>query len=177
MEWFEALGIIEGCKAGAISEARAEELLREHKDHLRIIANHRNEDWADPLDTGAGEVSEGGRTSVLSAPRPGNIVGAAHPYFNRLMRVRAIAVDPREKIVEWEDGSLEKVQAKVYSAFSEAYTWTDADGNVRRTQDEVRSGPERFAKDPVGGPVMQFGAATSLLARLLEVAALRPAGV
>jgi len=177
VEWYEALGIIEGCKAGAISEDSAEELLFTHKDSLRIIANQANPECADPLDTGAGEVSDGPRTSTLTIPRAGDIVSAKHPYFNRLMRVSAIAVDPIEKIVEWEDGSLEKVQGRRFTAYSEPYTAHDVGGNTRRTRDEVRSGPERFAKDPAGGPVMQFGAATSLLARLLEVAALRPAGV
>lgn len=179
MEWYEARGILEALRLGHLSEERAEELLGSLGPQLRIITAQQHERWASPEDegaaliTGAPQVTSRVLVPISTSPAPGELVGGRHPLFQRVQRVTEIAAEFRPKIVEWEDGTLEKVQAKTFIAYGEWYTWTDKDGNVRRTRDETHSGPERFVKGD-DGVVRQYGAATSLLARLLEVAALAP---
>lgn len=180
MEWYEAAGIREALKHNQISEERAEALLRDHSSQLRIITATQHDRWASPVDEGAAIVQDGVSqpvsqplTPITTTPAAGELVGGRHPLFNRIQRVTEVACEFRVKIVEWQDGTLEKVQAKKFIAYGEWYTWTDKDGNVRRTRDETHSGSERFVKDD-NGVIHQYGAATGLLARLLEVAALVP---
>jgi hypothetical protein len=87
------------------------------------------------------------------------------PHYNRLERVESIEQMPGVKMVEWEDGTLAKVPVVSYWAWGRQYE--AADGRIVR--DHCRSGPERFSRDE-DGTVRQWGAASALLARLLEAA-------
>ncbi|MCX7800086.1 MAG: hypothetical protein N2109_07060 [Fimbriimonadales bacterium] len=91
------------------------------------------------------------------------------PAVNRIMGVQRIDTERSQRIYEWPDGRLEKVEVVVFVAVSEDYTTADG----RRVHDEVRSGPEELYIDD-SGKVFQHGAATALLARLLEYAAWLP---
>lgn len=94
---------------------------------------------------------------------------ARSPLVNRVMPVERIDAERTERIYEWPDGRLEKVGVTVFIAVSEDYTTADG----RRVRDEVRSGPEQVVKGE-DGTVLQYGAATALLARLLEPATWLP---
>lgn len=158
MEWYEADAIRKACLARAISEERALEILRDNLDDLRIVCAQRSDAYDRAED-----------------PR--------HPLFNRVQEVTQIDVETRDKVVEFTDDAsglahLEKVPATTVIAYGEWYTVTGgagigAVGPVRRTRDEVRSGTEVFKKD-ADGRVHQYGAATAMLARLLEVKAIQP---
>lgn len=155
MAWHEVRGIFEAARGRRMSERRAHELL------LDLLGKRV-------------ELAQGGTMAALSiiTNDPSGEAGDARvPAFNRVMAVERIQVERVPKVVEWADGSLERVEVVTYRARSEPYTTRDG----RRVQDEVFSGPEALKKDH--GAVAQYGAATSLLARLLEPAAWQPGDV
>lgn len=158
MEWYEAHGIRLACLSGALSEERAEQLLMENTGELRVITADVNQERDFVADTKS-------------------------PRFNRPALVSRIEKRVVRKPVEFLDDAtgerhLEMVPCVEYWAYSEPYTAsgaTNGTGPLRRTEDICKSGPERFVKGD-DGKIHQYGAATALLARLLEVAALQPVG-
>jgi len=152
MEWFEVRGLYEACLKRQVSEVRAAELLVELLDKTVI----RDGQCMAVL-------------NIVTSHPIGDDQNHASPFFNRIMPVERVDRLVFNKIVEWDGESLQKVGAICYEAISEAYTTADQ----RRSQDSVRSGPEHFRRTE-DGTVLQYGAATALLARLLEAAAYRP---
>lgn len=152
MEWFEVRGIYEACLSRKLSEARAAELLGELVDKTVIRDGQRME-----------------VLNIITSDPIGPSDDKRSPYFNRIMGVAKTEAIQTQKVMEWSDGSLEKVLVTVYSATSEMYTTADQ----RRVADEIRSGPEHVVKGD-DGKVYQYGAAVALLCRLLEPAAWAP---
>lgn len=114
-----------------------------------------------------------------------------HPAYNTLEPVASIEKMPKEKIIEWPSGDLEKIKYTVYVAHGTPYGVLPAeDGRLvdeagvfsgtrveaglspdaRETEDVCQSGPEGFIRQE-DGSVSQFGAASALVARLLEACA------
>lgn len=83
--------------------------------------------------------------------------------YNRLEPVDYIEEMSKPKIHEWPDGSLQRVSGMEYIAHSAPYD--AADGH--KTEDWTKSGTEGFVQAP-DGQVQHYGAASALLARLLE---------
>lgn len=132
---------------GVMTEQEAVVALNEYKDALRIVTSDRSQE-------------------------PNASDSPYNPSFNRINTVERIEAIEGSRIVEWKPGTddawFERVHCIGYRATSPLYTAPDG----RRTADFCQSFPERYVKDEETGKVEQFGAATSLLARLLEVAAL-----
>ncbi len=158
MEWYEASALRLACLGRALPEERAAQLLTENIDELRIICSQRS-DLLDRSDD------------------------ANSPFFNCIQRVTELAKATKRKPIEFTDDAtgekhLEMVECDEYIAYGEWYTVTGgagegAVGPVRRTRDEVHSGSEVFRKRD-DGQIHQYGAASALLARALEVKALQP---
>lgn len=148
---FEELrGIYEACTGWRIPEGRAVELLQ---GLIGAWVDRDGTKW--PV------------LSIITADRDGaeGAESSTSPFFNRIMPVVKVEAHWQPKVVEWENGTVERVNLTVWSALSEPYTTRDQ----RRVQDEVRSGPEVIAKRE-DGSISQYGAAVALLARLLEPA-------
>lgn len=148
---FEELrAIYEACLARRIAEGRAVELLQ------GLVGAWITRDGAKwPV------------LSIITADTDGaeGADSPTSPFINRVMPVEKVEAHWWPKMVEWEDGSAQRVNLTIWSATSEAYTTRDQ----RRVKDEVRSGPEIIAKRE-DGSIGQYGAAVALLARLLEPA-------
>ncbi|GIW17436.1 MAG: hypothetical protein KatS3mg064_0593 [Tepidiforma sp.] len=147
VEFERARAIREAALGNQVSEERAAELLAELLDKRVARAD--------------GEVPA---LAIITNDRVGD-GDARNPGVFRLMPVERVDVEQVSRVYEWEDGRLEKVPVTVFIAVSEEYTTRDG----RRTRDEVRSGPEVIVRLP-DGSIGQYGAATALLARLLEPA-------
>ena len=89
-------------------------------------------------------------------------------WYNRINPVSEIEVMESSAIYETE-GFIARLPSKVFIAHGTPYpNGEDAEGNVVMTNDSCRSGPERAVPD--GASYKWVGAATALLARLLEPA-------
>ena len=126
-----------------ISEKAAAAFLKELLPDLRIITSDMALGFDTPTDPG-------------------------HPLHWRCQPVVSISTMEIPKPIQFENGELRMVNCITFIAESEQYTTADG----RRTQDMCRSGPERFTYDDAKKVVTQYGAATSLLHRLLFTAAI-----
>ncbi len=95
--------------------------------------------------------SERGKLRIITSEPSGRGDDPTHPSFNRLEPVAEVEETLKEKVIE-RGGKLQKVTYTYYLA-SGGDAWTG-------------SGPEGFAK--VDGKLEPYGAASALLARLLE---------
>ena len=151
-DWHAAYGYFSDDEAAALLQRYVGKTVKTRWGHeVPVLAIITSEPWTD-----------------ASARFPETIGGAGNnerPSFYRYAAVERVEVVERPKLWEWPDGELTKITIKGYVAVGEPYDMPDGRKGVR---DTCQSGPERFERD--GDAVIQYGAATALLARLLEIA-------
>lgn len=171
---------------GRLDESRAEESLMalvgvkvftrwgQQVPALNIITNEPWNDWVErAVVNGAVHMRERPGARHRFSESIGTHSSPERPAYFRYAPVERIEVMEIPKLWEWPDGTIDKVLTRNFIAHGEPYDLPDDFNGPRPGQkgvvDSCRSGPERFEKD-AKGKITQHGAATALLARLLEVA-------
>lgn len=151
---------------GRISEDEAMDMLEEFVGQkvktrwgvdvpvLAIITSEPWEDWVDS----DGEQQPGAKHRFDATI--GGSLDRRRPSFNRYAAVESVELREVPKLIKFENGTIKEVSVHEVVAWGEPY-----DEGLR---DHCSSSSERFELN--GNDVVQHGAATALLARLLELA-------